>query len=88
MELSLLHLDILLSMIHLLFNFVSKRCFFPPVEVPWCVACSRPTLNLERRLDHEGHPLAITAADAVAASGVPPWNWRETPGNGNFINYI
>ncbi|KAG6759094.1 hypothetical protein POTOM_035561 [Populus tomentosa] len=42
----------------------------------------RPTLNLERRLDHDGHPLAITAADAVAASGVPPWNWRETPGNG------
>ncbi|KAJ6321476.1 hypothetical protein OIU77_011530 [Salix suchowensis] len=28
-----------------------------------------------------GIPLAITAADAVAASGVPPWNWRETPGN-------
>ncbi|KAF3431105.1 hypothetical protein FNV43_RR25835 [Rhamnella rubrinervis] len=50
---------------------------FGPVE-----ASGRPTLNLERRLDHEGHPLAITAADAVAASGVPPWNWRETPGNG------
>ena len=33
-------------------------------------------------MDHDGHPLAITAADAVAASGVPPWNWRETPGNG------
>ncbi|KAG6757219.1 hypothetical protein POTOM_037524 [Populus tomentosa] len=45
-------------------------------------ASPRPTLNLERRLDHDGHPLAITAADAVAASGVPPWNWRETPGNG------
>ncbi|KAG6764662.1 hypothetical protein POTOM_032143 [Populus tomentosa] len=45
-------------------------------------ASARPTLNLERRLDHDGHPLAITAADAVAASGVPPWNWRETPGNG------
>ncbi|XP_065630823.1 trihelix transcription factor GT-1 [Quercus suber] len=45
-------------------------------------ATGRPTLNLERRLDHDGHPLAITTADAVAASGVPPWNWRETPGNG------
>ncbi|KAJ0037800.1 hypothetical protein Pint_23650 [Pistacia integerrima] len=44
---------------------------------------TRPTLNLERRLDHEGHPLAITTADAVAATGVPPWNWRDTPpGNG------
>ncbi|MCE2055370.1 Trihelix transcription factor GT-1 [Datura stramonium] len=42
----------------------------------------RPTLNLERRLDHDGHPLAITAADAVTASGVSPWNWRETPGTG------
>ncbi|KAL5552522.1 hypothetical protein UlMin_039923 [Ulmus minor] len=50
---------------------------FGPVE-----ACGRPTLNLERRLDHEGHPLAITAAEAVVASGVPPWNWRETPGSG------
>ncbi|WMV58711.1 hypothetical protein MTR67_052096, partial [Solanum verrucosum] len=42
----------------------------------------RPTLNLERRLDHDGHPLAITAADAVTASGVSPWNWREPPGTG------
>ncbi|CAI8598118.1 unnamed protein product [Vicia faba] len=49
---------------------------FGPVE-----ASGRPTLNLERSLDHDGHPLAIAAAD-VAASGVPPWNWRETPGNG------
>lgn len=46
------------------------------------IASGRPTLNLERRLDHDGHPLAIAAADAVAASGVPPWNWRETSGNG------
>ncbi|XP_059657756.1 trihelix transcription factor GT-4-like [Cornus florida] len=50
---------------------------FGPVE-----ASGRPTLNLERRLDHDGHPLAIAAADAVAASGVSPWNWRETPGTG------
>lgn len=46
------------------------------------LATGRPTVNLERTLDHDGHPLAITTADAVAASGVPPWNWRETPGNG------
>ncbi|KAJ9683300.1 hypothetical protein PVL29_019052 [Vitis rotundifolia] len=45
-------------------------------------ASGRSTVNLERPLDHDGDPLAITAADAVAASGVPPWNWRETPGNG------
>ncbi|XP_060188340.1 trihelix transcription factor GT-4-like [Lycium barbarum] len=50
---------------------------FGPVEEN-----GRPTLNLERRLDHDGHPLAITAADAVTASGVSPWNWRETPGTG------
>ncbi|XP_010554225.1 PREDICTED: trihelix transcription factor GT-1-like isoform X3 [Tarenaya hassleriana] len=45
-------------------------------------ASVRPALNLERRLDHDGHPLTIATADAVAPSGVPPWNWRETPGNG------
>ncbi|KAE8692310.1 Trihelix transcription factor GT-1 [Hibiscus syriacus] len=44
---------------------------FGPVE-----ANGRPTLNLERRLDHDGHPLAITTADAVANSGVPPWSGR------------
>ncbi|KAL3577907.1 hypothetical protein D5086_019411 [Populus alba] len=58
-------------------GFEDTSISFGPVE-----ASPRPTLNLERRLDHDGHPLAITAADAVAASGVPPWNWRETPGNG------
>ncbi|XP_012440641.1 trihelix transcription factor GT-1 [Gossypium raimondii] len=58
-------------------GFEDAGISFGPVE-----ASGRPTLNLERRLDHDGHPLAITAADAVAASGVPPWNWRETPGNG------
>uniref|UniRef100_A0A803M6U8 Myb-like domain-containing protein n=1 Tax=Chenopodium quinoa TaxID=63459 RepID=A0A803M6U8_CHEQI len=50
---------------------------FGPIE-----ANGRPTLNLERRLDHEGHPLAITAADAVTDGGCPPSFWRETPGNG------
>ncbi|KFK33543.1 hypothetical protein AALP_AA5G027200 [Arabis alpina] len=44
-------------------------------------ANGRPTLNLERQLDHDGHPLAI-ASDTVTANGVPPWNWREPPGNG------
>ncbi|XP_039015284.1 trihelix transcription factor GT-1-like [Hibiscus syriacus] len=57
-------------------GFEDTGITFGPLE-----ASGRPTLNLERGLDHEGHPLAITAADAVAASGVPPWNWRETPGN-------
>lgn len=41
------------------------------------------SLNLERQLDHEGHPLAITA-DAIAANGVSPWDWRGTPENGQF----
>ncbi|KAF5958577.1 hypothetical protein HYC85_005802 [Camellia sinensis] len=50
---------------------------FGPVE-----AGGQSTVNIERPLDHDGDPLAITAADAVAASGVPPWNWRETPVNG------
>ncbi|KAM1021322.1 hypothetical protein ACFX2J_042234 [Malus domestica] len=51
---------------------------FGPME-----ANDRSTLNLERQLDHDGgDPLAITAADAVAVNGVPPWNWREGPENG------
>ncbi|GMN42675.1 hypothetical protein TIFTF001_011876 [Ficus carica] len=50
---------------------------FGPIE-----ASDRSAVNLERRLEHEGDPLAITAADAVVASGVPPWNWRDPPGNG------
>ncbi|BFG27056.1 hypothetical protein CerSpe_133300 [Prunus speciosa] len=50
---------------------------FGPME-----ATDRSALNLERQLDHDGDPLAITAADTVAVSGVPPWNWREGPGNG------
>ncbi|RAL53345.1 hypothetical protein DM860_007017 [Cuscuta australis] len=57
---------------------------FGPVEGV-CTDSGRPTLNLERRLDHDGHPLAI-AADAVTASGVSPWNWRGTPGNGDQGN--
>ncbi|GMH20771.1 hypothetical protein Nepgr_022613 [Nepenthes gracilis] len=51
---------------------------FGPIE-----ANGRTTLNLERRLDHDGHPLAITAADTVGASGVPPSFWREAPGDGD-----
>lgn len=45
-------------------------------------ASGRSTVNLERPLDNDGDPLAITTAEAVVANGVPPWNWRETPGNG------
>ncbi|KAL5717760.1 Trihelix transcription factor GT-1 [Ranunculus cassubicifolius] len=54
---------------------------FGPVE-----ATSRSTLNLERRLDHEGHPLAIAATDGVTGTGVPPWNWRDSSGNGGDGN--
>ncbi|KAF7813634.1 trihelix transcription factor GT-1-like isoform X2 [Senna tora] len=49
---------------------------FGPVE-----ASGRQTLNLGNHLDHDGHSLAITAADTVGAGGVPPWNWRKTPIN-------
>ncbi|KAJ0048580.1 hypothetical protein Pint_15993 [Pistacia integerrima] len=57
--------------------------FMDSYEFHLCIthisSSGRPTLNLERRLDHEGHPLAITTTDAVAATKVPPWNWRDTP---------
>ncbi|GFY99997.1 homeodomain-like superfamily protein [Actinidia rufa] len=50
---------------------------FGPIE-----ASGTQALNLEKRLDHDGHPLAIAAAETVAANGVSPCNWRETPANG------
>lgn len=43
----------------------------------------KSSLNLERRLDHDGHPLAIASVDATAANGVPPWNWRDATANGD-----
>ncbi|XP_030447520.2 trihelix transcription factor GT-4-like isoform X2 [Syzygium oleosum] len=49
---------------------------FGPVE-----ASGQTTVNMDRQLDQDGDPLAITTADAVEASGVPPWNWRDAPGN-------
>ncbi|PSS13654.1 Trihelix transcription factor GT-1 like [Actinidia chinensis var. chinensis] len=54
---------------------------FGPIE-----ASGTQALNLEKRLDHDGHPLAIAAAETVAANGVSPWNWRETPANGEQCN--
>eukprot|EP00252_Welwitschia_mirabilis_P024535 TRINITY_DN7317_c0_g1_i1.p1 TRINITY_DN7317_c0_g1~~TRINITY_DN7317_c0_g1_i1.p1 ORF type:complete len:216 (+),score=47.42 TRINITY_DN7317_c0_g1_i1:49-648(+) len=43
----------------------------------------KSSVNLERRLDHDGHPLAIASADPAVANGVPPWNWRDAPANGS-----
>ncbi|KAF8104577.1 hypothetical protein N665_0171s0079 [Sinapis alba] len=63
-------------------QFTDKGFDDPSISFGSVEANGRPALNLERRLDHDGHPLAITTVDAVAANGVPPWNWRETPGNG------
>lgn len=51
---------------------------FGPIE-----ADGGPTLNLEENMEHEGHTLAITAAEAVAGGEVPPSFWQETPGNGD-----
>ncbi|KAG6508848.1 hypothetical protein ZIOFF_034230 [Zingiber officinale] len=49
---------------------------------------SRSPLNLDRTLEHDRHPLAITAADAVAANSVPPWNWRDASVNDNSASYV
>ncbi|GAB2280581.1 Trihelix transcription factor GT-1 [Dionaea muscipula] len=49
---------------------------FGPME-----ASDRTPLNLERSLDHDGHALAITAADT--GGGMPPSFWREVPGDGD-----
>ncbi|CAL9173791.1 unnamed protein product [Musa hybrid cultivar] len=44
-------------------------------------ASGRSPLNLDRPMEHDRHPLAITAVDAVAANSVPPWNWRDASVN-------
>ncbi|CAF2115505.1 BnaC08g40320D [Brassica napus] len=69
-------------------QFTDKGFDDPSISFGSVEANGRPALNLERRLDHDGHPLAIATVDVVAANGVPPWNWRETPGNGNFFIYV
>lgn len=38
---------------------------------------------MDRHLESD-HPLAITAAEAVATNGTNPWNWRDTPTNGTI----
>ncbi|XP_042458315.1 trihelix transcription factor GT-1-like [Zingiber officinale] len=48
----------------------------------------RSPLNLDRTLEHDRHPLAITTADAVAANSVPPWNWRDASVNDNSASYV
>ncbi|CAL9161317.1 unnamed protein product [Musa hybrid cultivar] len=53
-----------------------------PVE-----ANGRSPLNMDRPLEHDRHPLAITAAEAVAASGVNPWSWRDPSVNDNNASY-
>ncbi|CAN6980719.1 unnamed protein product [Brassica rapa subsp. trilocularis] len=67
-------------------QFTDKGFDDPSISFGSVEANGRPALNLERRLDHDGHPLAIATVDAVAANGVPPWNWRET--HGNFFIYV
>ncbi|KAJ4819005.1 Trihelix transcription factor GT-1 [Rhynchospora pubera] len=42
----------------------------------------RSTLSMDRHLEGDRHNLAITAAEAVATNGTNPWNWRDTPRNG------
>lgn len=69
-----------------IFNGITYQFLF--LLKPWDTANGRSTVNLERRSDHDGHPLAITAADAVGASGVSPWNWRGTSGNGQSSNHM
>ncbi|CAL9093976.1 unnamed protein product [Musa textilis] len=53
-----------------------------PVE-----ANGRSPLNVDRPLEHDRHPLAITAAEAVAVSGVNPWSWRDPSVNDNNASY-
>ena len=69
------------------FIFLLSDVFFLYFQLARSAANGRPALNLETGLDHDGHPLAITAGDTVVANGVTPWNWRETPENGKSIRF-
>ncbi|PKA50069.1 Trihelix transcription factor GT-4 [Apostasia shenzhenica] len=44
-------------------------------------ATDRSPLNQDRNFDRDPETLAITAADTVAAAGIPPWNWKDTSAN-------
>ncbi|CAN8266471.1 unnamed protein product [Cochlearia groenlandica] len=57
-------------------GFEDADIYFASVE-----ANGRPELNVERQLDHDGPPLAITSDDAATSTGIHSWNWRETPSN-------
>ncbi|KQJ83244.1 trihelix transcription factor GT-1 [Brachypodium distachyon] len=58
-------------------GFEDANIPFGPVE-----ANGRSLLGVDDRLEPDRHPLALTTADAVVASGVNPWNWRDTSTNG------
>ncbi|KAJ0965361.1 hypothetical protein J5N97_026499 [Dioscorea zingiberensis] len=60
----------------------------PPLQYGSVEANGGLALNLESHLDHDGHPLAIIAVDAVQADEFLPWNWRDTSGNVLFQNTI
>ncbi|OAY72484.1 Trihelix transcription factor GT-1 [Ananas comosus] len=68
----------------------SDKGIRPLVYVYDLLAGGRSTLSVERHLESERHPLAITAADAVATNGVNPWNWRDSSANGgdNHPSYV
>lgn len=57
-------------------------CFFY-----FSLGSGRSTLSMDRHLESDRHPLAITAAEAVATNGTNPWNWRDTPTNGTMIQF-
>lgn len=42
----------------------------------------KSALNLERRLDQEGHTLALPSADTVVENGIQSWAWRDPMTNG------
>ncbi|KAK1266974.1 Trihelix transcription factor GT-1 [Acorus gramineus] len=67
-----------------------NKSFVPPSKVEDYFrfadkASGRSAVDPKRCSDHDGHILAITAADAVVANGVAPWNWRETSVNVSWI---
>lgn len=44
-------------------------------------------LNLERRLDHEGHSLALPSNDTVVENGMHSWGWRDPMTNSGDRTY-
>ncbi|KAG6493162.1 hypothetical protein ZIOFF_048139 [Zingiber officinale] len=69
----------------------AEQCFIQMVEKgqkPSNLSFRRIKVTAQPCQNTRGHPLAITAADDVAANSVSPWHWRDASVNDNSASSI